>query len=448
LTSAVLIENGPWSLLKEVAVVPSNDRELLERTIIRVNKHLRQSLGLRQDPIELRVTEGELQVRARGIAGTLSSGQLTLNIAPKFVPKADLEQEWSHSLLMLIRHASPRHVAFGRSMHLGTARLNFVDLLAMAFIDAVQAGVRDQIIQTYQVQELSLPTIRGRLNIQRQIRSTVQRPHLMECDVDQLDPLNPYNNLLKWAAGEFARTVGSSGLRRRMTDLARMMPGVPSAALAKRNPVVTPPPQYRSWQPALEIASLLCTGLTHTGKGGHHGYSFVFNLERLFEHFVEMTLHRAVAHISGASLTNLRQATTLYAVPELSNQSSFYSKPDNLLTDGERKVAVVDAKYKRLSDSSGDKDQKPQNQDVYELVAAMTAHQCETGILVYPKVFGDVLLKDDQLQVWYVEAFGKRLTIGAVAIDLMQLRHAEGTRIIDQHLASALENLLSRHQVS
>lgn len=442
-----MIENGPWRLLNEVAPVPSSDRERTARTITRLNKHLRRSLGLRQDPIEIRITEGELEVRARGIAGTLSAGELTLNIAPKFVPRADVDEAWSHSLLMLIRYANPRHVAFGHSIHLGTARLSFVDLLAMAFVDAVQAGSRDQIIQTYQVKELSLPTIRGRLNIQRQIHSTVQRPHLMECDVDQLDPSNPYNDLLKWAASEFSRVVGTSGLRRRIIDLAQAMPGIPNDALAKRNPIITPPPQHRAWQPALEIASLLCSGLTHSGKGMRHGHSFVFNLERLFEHFIEIMLHRVVSSIRSAVLTSHRQAKTLYAVPEAPNQSNFYSKPDNLLMEGKRKVAVVDAKYKRLSDSTGDKDKKPQNQDVYELVAAMTAHQCEAGILVYPKVSGDALLRDGQLQIWHVEVFGKRLTIGAIAIDLMQLRQSGGMRRIDDLFVNALENLLSRLQV-
>lgn len=448
MTSGVLVENGPWRLLREVVTAPSDERNNTERTIYRANKLLRRSLGLRQDPIELRVTEGEMEVRARGVAGTLSFERLTLNIAPKFVPNVDLEQEWCHSLLMLIRHASPRHVAFGRSIHLGAARLNFVDLLAMAFIDAAEAGLRTQVIQTYQVQELSLSTLRGRLNIQRQIRSIVQRPHLMECDVDQLDSSNPYNNLLKWAAVEFSKRVSDQGVRRRIIDLSRILPGRPISELARRSPVVSPPPQYRSWEPALEIASLLCSGLTHAGHGQHHGYSFVFNLERLFEHFVEKTLERAVAYMPLVGLRNRRQATTLYAVPNQSTQSSFYSKPDNLLSDGERNVAVVDAKYKRLSDSLGEKDKKPQNQDVYELVAAMTAHQCEAGILVYPKVAGDLLLKDGNLQVWHVYAFGRRLTIGAVAIDLMQLRSAGGSRIIDGQLANALNNLLSLHQVS
>ncbi|WP_206360451.1 5-methylcytosine restriction system specificity protein McrC, partial [Pseudomonas viridiflava] len=320
MTLAVLIENGPWRLLEELTAVSVSDRKSLERTISSMNRHLRKSLGLRQDPIELRVTDSEVEVRARGIAGTFSIGQMTLNIAPKFVPKADVEQGWSHSLLMLIRYASPRDVNFGRSIYLGVARLNFVDLLAMAFIDAVQAGMRDRIIQTYQVQEMALPTIRGRLNIQRQIRSTVQRPHLIECDVDQLDTANAYNNLLKWAALEFTKTIDSSELLRRMTDLTRTMPGLPNATLAKRNAVVIPPPQYLAWQPALEIASLLCRALTHTGWGGTHGYSFVFNLERLFEHFVEITLHRAVTYIAGVSLTNHRQASTLYAVPEQPGQ--------------------------------------------------------------------------------------------------------------------------------
>lgn len=448
MSSVLLIENGPWLSLQDITPTALSKRDRVEGKIARANTHLRQSLGLRQEPIELRTKNGELELRVRGIAGTLSVGNLTLDIAPKFVPRATPECEWNNSLLMLVRYAHPRHVVFNHSIHLGTARLNFIDLMAMAFVDAVQAGLRDQIIQTYQVEETALTTIRGRLNIQRQIRSSFLRPHLIECDLNQLDPLNPYNNLLKWGANVLAASVRSPGLRRRVSELARTLPGKPNTALAQRHPVVKPPPQFRAWEPALEICSLLFSGFTHTSnRGTQHGYSFVFNMERLFEHFVENVLKYAVSRISSCVLTSHRQATTLYAYPESPANRGFYSKPDNLLTEGGRAIAVVDAKYKRLSDAEGTRNRKPQNQDVYELVAAMTAHQCNIGVLVYPKVISDSELNDGLLHTWHVNAFGKKLTIGAIALDLMALRSKDGVREIEKTLARAIDKLILRNRV-
>lgn len=444
MTSAVLVENGPWQRLNVASPPPIGGHNNIERHITHTNNNLLKSLGLRQNPIELRESRGEWEVRIRGVAGMLSTGSISLNIAPKYIPQGDIDLKWGHSLLMLISHASPKHVVFNRSPHLGSSHLNFIDLMAMAFIDAIQDGMRDQLIQTYQVQEMCLPTIRGRLNIRRQIHSTFQRPHLIECDVDQLDAINPYNNLLKWASKIFATSIHSAALRRKVVELNEKLPGIPNPLLAQRHRVVTPPPQFRAWEPALEIATLLHSGLALTNnKGGLNGYTFVFNMERLFEHFVENTLRRSLSLIPELNLRNHPQASTLYATSQSTNYRGFYSKPDNLLTQNGKKIAVVDAKYKRLSDSEGLSNKKPQSQDVYELVAAMTAHQCKIGLLLYPKVTGDVILCDGELHTWSVEAFGEELTIAAIAIDLMVLCKTGGARTIEEHLAKTLENLLS-----
>jgi 5-methylcytosine-specific restriction enzyme subunit McrC len=313
----------------------------------------------------------------------------------------------------------------------------------MAFADAVESGLQSGLIQTYQVREVCLTTIRGRLNIQRQTRSVFQRPHLLECDVDQLDPNNSFNNLLKWAGLVLASAVQGPSLKRRIGDLASRLPGTPNTSLVRRQRNITPPPQFRVWGPALEIASLLSDGLAHSNqRGSQHGYSFVYNMERLFEHFVELSLKRVTSVFFKNKLQSYCQASTLYAYPEPPTELKFYSKPDNLLMEGEKSVVVVDAKYKRLSDNDGLKLRKPQNQDVYELVAAMTAHQCRIGLLVYPKVVTDQILNDNQLHVWHVEAFGESLVIGAVALDLMQLVNPHGKDSIDRHLGESLEQLL------
>jgi 5-methylcytosine-specific restriction enzyme subunit McrC len=443
LISEVLVENGSWRPISVFLNANRYSEERLEREVRRTNRFLRMSLGLRQDPVELRRADNSTEIRVRGVAGTLSVGKLAIDVAPKYIPAADLEREWSRSLLMLVRHARPRHVAFQRSFQVSAERHSFIDLLAMAFADAVESGLQSGLIQTYQVREVSLTTIRGRLNIQRQTRSVFQRPHLLECDVDQLDPINPFNNLLKWASQVLASSVQGPGLKRRIGDLASRLPGTPNASLARRQRSIAPPPQFRIWGPALEIASLLSDGLAHSNqRGSLNGYSFVYNMERLFEHFVELSLKRVTTDRFKNQLQSHRQVSTLYAHPQPPTTLKFYSKPDNLLMEGEESLAVVDAKYKRLSDSDGLKLRKPQNQDVYELVAAMTAHQCRIGLLVYPKVVTDQVLNDDQLHVWHVETFGETLVIGAVALDLMLLGNPQGKDLIDRQLGESLQKLL------
>lgn len=442
MSSGVLIENGPWKLVRDISRVKVKDALQIERSIGKMNNNLKASLGLRQVPIETRYNLGELEIRARGIAGTFSAKGLVFDVAPKFAPKADEGGEWGLSLLMLVRHAQPRNVVFNRSSHLNIVSSSFLDLLAMAFVDAVESACNDQLIHSYKVKEISAPTVKGRLNIRRQISTSVQRPHLIECDVDQLDANNPYNDLLCWAIKYLYRSVESPRLRQKINELSIRIPGKANPFLAQRYSEIIPPPQYRNWEPALKICSIIYKGLNLNNQTGQYaGYSFLFNMEKLFESFVENLLARSVRNIEKKTLVNKRQYSSLYAKPQGDN-NPFFSKPDNLLMDGDSSVLVVDAKYKRLSDTLGERDRKPQSQDVYELVAAMTAHGCKKSLLVYPKVAGNELLTDGELAVWNVDAFGTDLKVGAIAIDLMELRDKGGLKRIEQSLADTIARLL------
>lgn len=450
MTDQLLVENGPWRNLKEVLQPSSVSAISAERALVRFNQPLRKKLGLRSDPIEFQNSEGNIQVRVRGIAGTLSIDDFILEIAPKFVPSGEVSERWDGALLALVRYALPKHVSFQRSTNLDVTRHGVLDLLAMSFIDAVSQGLRDQLIQTYQSREIQSPVVRGRLSLTRQIRSFVTRPHLVECDVDQLDVLNPYNDLLKWALSVLARGVKSAALRRRLVELDRRVPGTPNRSLAIRQRVVTPPYQFRGWSNALEIASLLSAGSVHAPSfGAHTGYSFVFNMEKLFEHFVAESLKRASLLHQLSGLHAQPQVSTQYATPITAGARPFFSKPDNLLVgfDGIARC-IVDAKYKRLSDATGERDRKPQNQDVYELVAAMTAQKCPVGLLLYPRIEGDVELADRTLRRWQIDAFGQPLMVAAFGLDLMSLGSAEGARSIEFDIATHLSSLVAPAAIS
>ncbi len=443
-TPRLLLENGDWTPwetgLAAGIVRPDKARKSVEA----LGRRFRSQLGLRADPFTFRTSgSGVTEIKTSGIAGTVGVGELVFAIAPKFAPQGRGQPEWSASALLLMQYARKRDLALVKVQHLAVQRSSFVDLLAMAFADAVETAMADHMILRYRTSEQSLPVMRGRLNIARQLRTVFGTPHLLECDVDELDANNEFNGLLKWAAATFASAVRDPALRRKMSDMALRLPSLPDRRLALRSTRIQPPPQFRAWSDALDIASLLSSGLAHSsGAGVAAGYSFVFNMERLFEHFLEISLARAVGLLREDGVAARRQATTAYAHPQAGTSIRFYSRPDNLVTKHGAARVVVDAKYKRLSDAEGMKARKPVNADVYELVAAMTAHDCRHGLLVYPRVLGDTILGDDGLRTWTVSSFGTTLTISALALDLSGLRTHAHLQTIDKQLSDALGPML------
>ncbi len=441
----LLIENRDWVPLNQILGPRVSDPIKARHSLEAIGKRFRSELGLRSDPFTFRAgPDGMLEVRTSGIAGTVSIGDLVVDVAPKFALQDSGMPQWSASMLLLMQYARRRDLALNRSQHVASGRHNFIDLLAMAFSDAAEAGLADQPIQTYLTSSERLPVLRGRLNLSRQVRSVFIRPHLVECDVDQLDTNNEFNGLLKWAAHSFVGAVRSPILKRKMRDIASRLPGTPDRRLALRGGRIHPPPQFRVWIEALEIGALLSSGLSHTaGRGIQQGYSFVFNMERLFEHFVEISLGRAVPMINLPGLTSQPQVSTPYAQPHSGTKVRFFSRPDNLILQDGKPLIVVDAKYKRLTDAEGMRDRKPVNADAYELVAAMTAHNCQIGFLVYPRVVGDGVLTDHELRMWTVNAFGTNLYIGALALDLAGLHTHADLDAVDKRFAEALTSLLS-----
>jgi 5-methylcytosine-specific restriction endonuclease McrBC regulatory subunit McrC len=181
----------------------------------------------------------------------------------------------------------------------------------------------------------------------------------------------------------------------------------------------------------------------NSGNDVRHGYSILFNLEKIFEQCIERLLIRSVNLMKMSGLQCKPQASINYAKPISGSNRSFYSKPDNLVYGASGGIALVDAKYKLLSDKEGLGNRKPQNPDAYELIAGMTAHACNVGLLVYPKVYSTISLNDDLLKMWEVNSFGQKLKIGSLALDLIMLKDKPGRDKLSEKIGRALDQLIS-----
>ncbi|HIE4188916.1 TPA: McrC family protein [Stenotrophomonas maltophilia] len=439
-----LVENGTWTPLSKV--LPNSDPERAYRGMRLLGIRLKDNLKLRNTPFEFRTAaSGEMDVRVSGIAGSVNVMGKSIDVVPKFVFGDHSISNWQASMVLLMQHASLKHVHLSRTNLLLAGKERFVDLIALAFLDSVRLSLATQLIQLYRTEAVSRPALSGRLNVIRQARSFWARPHLIECDVDRLVPENRFNSLLKWACLALSRSVARPDLRSSLMDCYHRFPGRPMVLSRGQSIVGALPPQYHSWHNSLVLAELVCAGLSlSSSKGNNSGFSFAFNMERVFERFVELRLQSIVSSL-GSAYRVKPQVSTLYAFPVDGEGRGFFSKPDNVLYDGDVPIMVIDAKYKRLSDSQGSSNRQPVSSDVYEAVAAMTAQKCGFGLLVYPRIAGDTLLRDGSLRSWKIVTESRHLIVGAVGIDIASIAKPGGLNSLDRDLVDSVNQLLVQY---
>lgn len=419
----VVIENR-WTLWSRIVRQSGSTALAAQLAVQNAGRNIRNRLGLRSEPFQFRSGASGIEFQAVGVAGTLSLKEVSIEVVPKFVFRPERLPDWSTSTLFLLEALAGKHVISLLADRQEWKSHRVTDLIAHAFADAAERGLRDQPIHIYRQAEESSVVMRGRLNVTRQLRNVLYAPHLLECDVDQLDVDNPFNDVLKWAASVLAHSARDQDLKTRLEYLASVLPGRPERSLAHRHLRLIPPPQFQAWGDALELARLLAAGMTLSAGGGHRsGYSLMFNMERAFERFVEVGLARALQQAVNATMTSNRQEWTAYATPMFLGGKPLHCRPDNVVRRNGQPVMVVDAKYKLLDDELRDATGSgaaaaPTSSDVYELITGVLAHRCNAGLLVYPSSSE----QDARVRSWSIDAYGSKVRIGAIPIPLLNLR--------------------------
>lgn len=414
--------------------------------ILNSGSYIKRKLGLRTEPFRFRGSADGIQFQASGLAGSLSLKEITLEIVPKFVSQPEQLSSWNTSTLFLLEALAGKHVISLLADRQQWKSHRVVDLIAHAFADAADRGFSDRPIHIYRQNEMSSVTLRGRLNIARQIRNQVHAPHILECDVDELDAENPFNDVLKWAADTLSSCAVDPALQRQLAEIAQAIPGRADRSVVHRHHRLLPPPQFQAWADALDLAHLLSSGLTLSSNGGRtNGYSLLFNMERAFERFVEVALARIVKTVAGGKLTNSRQQSIEYAEPLNSGGKALQCRPDNVVRRSGVAAMVVDAKYKLLDDSIEAFEEStgaPKSQDVYELVAGMFGHDCRRGLLVYPATSFPPSVAPE-IRIWRLNLYGSIVDIGALPVNLLALQSkaefADLLNVVGQQMLEFLE---------
>lgn len=219
--------------------------------------------------------------------------------------------------------------------------------------------------------------LRGRLRVGDQLARRASLPLPLEITYDDYTTDIPENRMLRGATETLVRLpLIPARVRKRLLRVRAELDGVSPTLPA---PTVEAPASSRlnaRYRSALALAELILRGTSITTKKGEiASASFVFDMNAVFEDFLSATLQRALQRFGG-------QVRLQHGREHLDHERRIRLIPDITWWDGGRCRAVVDAKYKPLTDA------RFPNADAYQMLAYCTALQLDQGHLVYARDAG------------------------------------------------------------
>ena len=311
------------------------------------------------------VTTGFHAVTAKHKVGVLRYGDVELRIIPKVAVSR---------LLYLTTYTDDSGSWQELDTLLGAAD-DPLSALAHALAFHGEAALRPTPLQGYVTHEAAERRVRGRLLFDQQLS---RRPgiHLpVELRYDEYEVNIVENRVLKTAIGIVERHVLDPSLARRLAHLRFRLDGVEPWPAGMSVPTFNFTRMNQRYRAALALARLILEQRSlEFPDQTQRGSAFLFNMNHIFESYVEAELRRELeghgGRVDGQRKTHLDEADTVLM------------KPDVTWWSGDQCLAVIDAKYKRTT--NGDFP----NADAYQMLAYCTRLGLRRGVLVYADLGG------------------------------------------------------------
>jgi 5-methylcytosine-specific restriction endonuclease McrBC regulatory subunit McrC len=405
----------------------------------RQNQELKARLRIGDLPFDLRHLNGNTEIAARGVSGSLRIGQFIINVIPQFIYR-ESQQGWSEVLLNVAHRAG---ITGMYALPLGLLDFksspSFVDHVAATFAYYLQKAIASGVIRIYRTRRDHGNAVRGRVLLgQNEIVALIRRPGVITYEEDILDANNALNELILLAGRRLLLGTRSPAVRALLSEA--MEPVQSGASTPVRAPAHLPnlPRQFGDYRIPLEIARALVAGETALiASTGLPGASLLLSTHRVFERFAERSTVIAAGKLG---LRASRQESVAYGVPD--EGLALQTRPDILVSD-ERGAAVlvIDAKYKFSRAPDG---RPGAASDYYQLLTSMIAHKVRRGMLLFPSSDGGRV----PFRSWRVAVENTTYTLHSGSLDLAGFSSPSGRSQVDSALADYIRRMTDEEQAA
>jgi len=332
-------------------------------------------------------TDGAYHLTPGSVVGAVDVGDLSVFIAPKIgIPQ----------LLTLVCFADgtfePRRELFDYPREQALP-----DVLALALGSAARRAFGRGLLHGYRSEDDALPTVRGRIQIDEQIRRRHGIAPPIEVRFDEFTDDIAANRLVKSAVGLLGRMrLRSPAARRELGWIAGILVNVsPVEYPAGAVPEVRFDRLNEHYREVVGLARLVLQHCTfESGRGGVRASGFRVDMAAVFQRLVTAGLRQAL----GLSTATFGEQV----IQSLDEGGAVNLRPDLTWRHGASVVFVGDAKYKNLAGGLP-------NADIYQMLAYVTAADLPGGLLIYA---------EGEAEAAIYTLRGSRRRLEVVALDL------------------------------
>lgn len=328
---------------------------------------------------------GRETLRAQNLVGMVVAGSASCEILPKVDRDAtDDAPMLRRQLIGMLAVAHDLPIADDAATTLDTQHQTLLEILISRFCAVLGEAVRRGVPRFYVGHVDDLTAMRGRLDIGRQFTALAASPQRLACRYDEFSEDIALNQVMKAAVARLAQLARTTPNRRALSELALVYVDVSTvSASVLRWDTIVPDRSNARWQGLVRLAKLILGDrFQNSAHGGADGFALLFDMNVLFERYVEKLLGR-LAPAYGWRLTAQGGARRCLH-PEDESDALFSTSPDIQLARGGKVGAVLDTKWKRLADQSRDRKMDISQDDIYQLMAYAQLYECEQLVLLYP----------------------------------------------------------------
>ena len=315
-------------------------------------------------------------VKFRSYVGVIRVGDLTIEVLPK-ADKADGNKKyWRSRLFDMLRvvHDLPLHSP--STSHLRTRPYDVLHLYLRLLLETCEHLHRRGLHRAYHAERANATALSGRLLFAEQLRHNLVHKERFFVARDRFDFDTPLNRILGQALRVAAQLNGMRSLQTRFQQLCESWPELPSIPATEaffdrlRFPRGT-----EAYRPAIAIARLILLRHAPTTQGGRDLPALLFDMNRLWEAFLERTLRRELPEY-----TVNGQSSTAYFYTE--GHSPVTLRPDITIREdyGEEGTieAILDAKWKVPANA------RPSAGDLQQMYTYAHFLEARQVALIYP----------------------------------------------------------------
>ncbi len=285
------------------------------------------------------------------------------------------------------------------------------EVLINQFLNDVRLLIKRGIRNDYVAIREEAAYLKGRLQIATQIRQPVGRQHLFQVEHDEFLPDRAENRLIHSALIKVSKQSKNLQNTRLANELLFVFDDIPKSLNYKLD--------FTRWldndrsmvhYKAVKLwCDLILNGKTPFSLAdSHHGLSFLFSMNVLFEKYVAVILRDQLKKSGGYNVKE--QASSKYLVENHGAIAKFQLRPDILIRKEQGAISVLDTKWKLIDESKISDNYGISQADMYQLYAYGKKYLLEGKgevFLIYPETakFKRPLPKfcfDENLSLWAV----------------------------------------------